>query len=255
MAGGTRDGSLRFRQKSTNGVHHSPWNGAIEDGGPLHNDQRLNRRRATLLGGYFYACVLVMYLAAVLAVRHCQESLPEMVSVASDDGRTFVGARARNRLRDLVSLGPRVVGSYENEVSAVDYILRQLEYIKGRSRPAHDIELTVQRPNGSFFLGFIDGFTSSYRRVHNVIARIAPRRPPSAAAAEDKRHSLLVNCHFDSAPSSPGKLAQTARIHPAASSSSPVRSPHTRNIPVVMFAAKLPRPSSARPVGSCLRQL
>ncbi|KAM7287437.1 endoplasmic reticulum metallopeptidase 1 [Ixodes scapularis] len=204
MAGGTRDGSLRFRQKSTNGVHNSAWNGVVEDGTPLQNDQRQNRMRANRLGGAFYACTLALYLAAAIVVDRCENSLPDVVGSVPgvlNDGRTFVGSRARSRLAELVSLGPRSVGSYENEVAAVDYLLKQLEHIRDRARPAHRIELAVQRPNGSFFLGFIDGFTSTYRNIQNVIARIAPRESQPAA---DKRHSLLVNCHFDTAPGSPG---------------------------------------------------
>ncbi|CAN8004518.1 unnamed protein product [Ixodes hexagonus] len=204
MAGGTQDGSLRFRQKSTNGVHNSAWNGVVEDGTPLHSDHRQNRMRTSRLGGAFYACTLSLYLTAALVVHHCQNSLPDAVGASPDvlnDGRTFVGSRAKSRLAELVSLGPRSVGSYENEVAAVDYLLRQLEHIRDRARPAHHVQLTVQRPNGSFFLGFIDGFTSTYRNIQNVIARIAPRGSESAG---DKRHSVLVNCHFDTAPASPG---------------------------------------------------
>lgn len=209
MACDARDGSLRYRQKGTNGVHQPPWNGVLQDGGSYvtsqANGQRLplTRHQKRLLGLTFYACLLVFYLGTALLVRRLQLSLPDAVSTdPADDGRVFVGARARQRLAQLVAIGQRTVGSVENEVIAVDYLMRELEQLRKRARPAHKLEFVVQKPNGSFFLDFIDGFTSSYRGIQNVIARLAPRDPPPAV---DQRHSLLVNCHYDTAPGSPGK--------------------------------------------------
>lgn len=208
MACDARDGSLRYRQKGTNGVHQPPWNGVLQDGGSYvtsqANGQRLplTRHQKRLLGLTFYACLLVFYLGTALLVRRLQLSLPDAVSTdPADDGRVFVGARARQRLAQLVAIGQRTVGSVENEVIAVDYLMRELEQLRKRARPAHKLEFVVQKPNGSFFLDFIDGFTSSYRGIQNVIARLAPRDPPPAV---DQRHSLLVNCHYDTAPGSPG---------------------------------------------------
>uniref|UniRef100_A0A1E1XEZ2 FXNA-like protease n=1 Tax=Amblyomma aureolatum TaxID=187763 RepID=A0A1E1XEZ2_9ACAR len=210
MACDARDGSLRYRQKGTNGVHQPPWNGVLQDGGSYAISQAngahrplQSRHQKRLLGQTFYACLLVFYIGTALLVSRQQGSLPDVVSSdgGSDDGRVFVGARARQRLAKLVAIGQRTVGSRENEVLAVDYLLRELEQLRTRARPAHRLEFVVQRPNGSFYLEFIDGFTSSYRGIQNVIARLAPRdRPPAA----DQKHSLLVNCHFDTAPGSPG---------------------------------------------------
>uniref|UniRef100_L7M3B2 FXNA-like protease n=1 Tax=Rhipicephalus pulchellus TaxID=72859 RepID=L7M3B2_RHIPC len=211
MACDARDGSLRYRQKGTNGVHQPPWNGVLQDGASYvttqANGQRqpLSRHEKRLLGQTFYACLLAFYLATTLLVRRVQVSLPDAVSSdPADEGRVFVGARAKQRLAKLVAIGQRSVGSVENEVIAVDYLMRELEQLRERARPVHRLEFEVQKPNGSFFLDFIDGFTSSYRGIQNVIARLSPRDRPAAAAAVDQRHSLLVNCHYDTAPGSPG---------------------------------------------------
>ncbi|XP_037527157.1 endoplasmic reticulum metallopeptidase 1 [Rhipicephalus sanguineus] len=208
MACDARDGSLRYRQKGTNGVHQPPWNGVLQDGGSYvttqANGQRqpLSRHEKRLLGQTFYACLLAFYLATTLLVRSLQVSLPNAVSSdPADEGRVFVGARAKQRLAKLVAIGQRSVGSLENEVIAVDYLMRELGQLRERARPAHRLEFEVQKPNGSFFLDFIDGFTSSYRGIQNVIARLSPSDRP---AAVDQRHSLLVNCHYDTAPGSPG---------------------------------------------------
>lgn len=211
MACDARDGSLRYRQKGTNGVHQPPWNGVLQDGSSYVISQTngahrplQSRLQKRLLGQTFYACLLVFYIGTAMLVSHRQDSLPNVVSSdgGADDGHVFVGARARQRLAKLVAIGQRTVGSRENEVLSVDYFLRELEELRTRARPAHRLEFVVQKPNGSFFLEFIDGFTSSYRGIQNVIARLAPRDAPPPAA--DQKHSLLVNCHFDSAPGSPG---------------------------------------------------
>lgn len=208
MACDARDGSLRYRQKATNGVHPPAWNGVLHDdsnnGISLPNGQRAlpSRHQRRLLGETFYACLLALYLGSALLVYRLQSALPNAVSSDSDaEGHVFVGSRARELLKELVGFGQRSVGSAENEVASVNFIMSELERIKRRARPVHKLDIRVQRPNGSFFLEFIDGFTSSYRGIQNLIARLAPANEQASA---DQKHSLLVNCHFDSAPGSPG---------------------------------------------------
>lgn len=87
-------------------------------------------------------------------------------------------------------------GSYENEVLAADYIRRELERIKQTSDPAHRLTIDVQKPRGSFNLKFVDGMTHHYRNIQNIIVKLE-----SGHGAKD---ALLVNCHFDSVPMSPG---------------------------------------------------
>lgn len=208
MACDARDGSLRYRQKGTNGVHSPEWNGVLHDGSnngiSLPNGQRTlpSRQRRRLLGEKFYACLLAFYLGSALLVFRLQSALPDAVTSDSEaEGYVFVGSRARELLKDLVAFGQRSVGSDENEVEAVNFVTAELERIKARALPVHKLEFDVQQPNGSFFLEFIDGFTSSYRGVKNVVARMAPA---SELTPADQKHSLLVNCHYDSAPGSPG---------------------------------------------------
>ncbi|KAH9366139.1 hypothetical protein HPB48_008138 [Haemaphysalis longicornis] len=208
MACDARDGSLRYRQKGTNGVHSAEWNGVLHDGSnngiSLPNGQRTlpSRHRRRLLGEKFYACLLAFYLGSALLVFRLQSALPNVVTSDSEaEGHVFVGSRARQLLKELVGFGQRTVGSAKNELAAVDFVKRELGRIKDRARPVHKLEFDVQQPNGSFFLDFIDGFTSSYRGVKNVVARLASANELTPA---DQKHSLLVNCHYDSAPGSPG---------------------------------------------------
>ena len=89
-----------------------------------------------------------------------------------------------------------LAGSYENEVLAVDFIRRQLTAIQQRAKPIHKITIDLQKPRGSFNLEFADGMTHHYRNIQNIIAKLE--------SGHGGKHALLINCHFDSVPQSPG---------------------------------------------------
>lgn len=78
---------------------------------------------------------------------------------------SFIEERARNDLIALTSIGPRVSGSHENDILAVDGILRILKEIKNSKFAVHSLEFEVQKPTGSFFVEFQDGLTHSYAHV------------------------------------------------------------------------------------------
>ncbi|NXT30030.1 ERMP1 metallopeptidase, partial [Syrrhaptes paradoxus] len=108
----------------------------------------------------------------------------------------FSAPRARGYLDNITAIGPRTVGSPENEVLAVNYLLEQIRAIERESTEAHKISVDIQRPTGSFHLNFVGGFTSYYANITNVVVKLEPRN-----GAEN---AVLSNCHFDSVPNSPG---------------------------------------------------
>uniref|UniRef100_A0A672UZF9 Endoplasmic reticulum metallopeptidase 1 n=1 Tax=Strigops habroptila TaxID=2489341 RepID=A0A672UZF9_STRHB len=99
-------------------------------------------------------------------------------------------------LDNITAIGPRTVGSPENEVLAVNYLLEQIRAIERESTDAHKISVDIQRPTGSFSIDFLGGFTSYYANITNVVVKLEPRN-----GAE---HAVLSNCHFDSVPNTPG---------------------------------------------------
>ncbi|XP_030625487.1 endoplasmic reticulum metallopeptidase 1-like [Chanos chanos] len=109
----------------------------------------------------------------------------------------FNAVRARRHLESITRVGPRPVGSPENEVLTVNYLLDQIAHIQSEtSAGLHTISVDIQRPTGSFSIDFLGGFTSYYDRVTNIAVKLEPK-----AGAQ---HLMLANCHFDSVANSPG---------------------------------------------------
>ncbi|XP_023345863.1 endoplasmic reticulum metallopeptidase 1 isoform X2 [Eurytemora carolleeae] len=153
-------------------------------------ENKLNTWHALVIGSW---CLCVFFL-----VVYMDQRLPDPLTLrdTTTNPDRFIEERARKTLRALTSVGARPAGSYENEVLAVDLIVRELNSIKLRAQPIHKLSIDIQKPRGSFNLKFVDGLTHSYRNIQNVIAKVE--------SGLGSKHSLLVNCHFDSVPQSPG---------------------------------------------------
>ncbi|XP_045923098.1 endoplasmic reticulum metallopeptidase 1-like [Micropterus dolomieu] len=105
----------------------------------------------------------------------------------------FNAVRARQHLEQITSVGPRPVGSPENEVLTVGYLLEQTEKIRIETAAGpHQLTVDVQRPTGSFY----NGFTNIYDRIINIAVRLEPKG--------GAQHLMLANCHFDTVANSPG---------------------------------------------------
>ncbi|XP_067232920.1 endoplasmic reticulum metallopeptidase 1 [Chanodichthys erythropterus] len=116
--------------------------------------------------------------------------------IISSSGQ-FNSVRARKHLERITSVGPRTVGSPENEITTVNYLLDQIEQIRTVTKTGpHSITVDVQRPTGSFSIDFLGGFTSYYDRVTNIAVKLEPKT--------SAQHFMLANCHFDSVANSPG---------------------------------------------------
>lgn len=67
-----------------------------------------------------------------------------------------------------------------------------------QANPIHKIMYDLQKTSGSYYLEFKPmGLASYYSNVQNVVVKIGPHSNATS--------SLLINCHFDSVPASPGK--------------------------------------------------
>ncbi|KAL0278689.1 UNVERIFIED_CONTAM: hypothetical protein PYX00_000439 [Menopon gallinae] len=149
----------------------------------------------------YYAFILFAVYAIMFWIQGSMDSFqyPTVRRLADIENYPddFIAERAMERLVKLTDIGPRVAGSYENEVLAVKVLTEEIRKImKEANLKKHKIELEVKKYSGSFPLRFLDGLTNVYRDVQNVIVKLSPQ--------SGSRHSLLLNCHFDSVPDSPG---------------------------------------------------
>lgn len=100
-------------------------------------------------------------------------------------------------LKELTEIGPRIAGSYENEVLAVNFFKEKINEIQQQAHPTKKIEIDVQTVSSSFFLNSLiyEGI-NAYAKAQNVVVKLY--------SSNNTENSLLVNAHFDSTPSSPG---------------------------------------------------
>ncbi|KAF4098064.1 endoplasmic reticulum metallopeptidase 1-like [Onychostoma macrolepis] len=113
----------------------------------------------------------------------------QQLIISSSPGH-FNSVRARKHLERITSVGPRTVGSPENEITTVNYLLDQIEQIRSESEAGpHSIIVDVQRPSGCFSI-------SCYDRLTNIAVKLQPKT--------SAQHFMLANCHFDSVANSPG---------------------------------------------------
>lgn len=148
--------------------------------------------------GHFLAvlCLMVLVFAAVIVI---EKQLPVGLKVSDSVKNTdrFIAERAHQLLDKLTRIGPRVTGSYQNEVLAVNLLKDEINKIIREKNERHVIELDVQKVSGAFNLEFLDGMTNVYQDVQNVVVKVG--------SDINSPHSLLINCHFDTVVDSLGK--------------------------------------------------
>lgn len=144
--------------------------------------------------------LLISLIAVSLIVIVLEKKLPEPLLMDSENlyPEKFIAERAKNNLVKLTRIGPRITGSYENEVAAVNFLITEINNVVKDANVNHEIEIDVTKHSGAFPLTFLDGMTNVYRNVQNVVVKIGSRIR--------SKHSLLLNCHFDTFPESPGKI-------------------------------------------------
>lgn len=97
-------------------------------------------------------------------------------------------------LQSLTALGPRVVGSRENELEAVTVIGSRMRTLRAELGSVHDIEVDVQVASGSYVLW--EGL-NMYQSVQNIVVKVSPKGSKSNTW-------VLVNSHYDTVPAGPG---------------------------------------------------
>jgi len=160
------------------------------------------RRRLPLsasIDGSVWLLTFAYFATIVLFVHTVFKTLPAAVTVDNANAGQFVEERARNTLNDLTAFGARPVGSKANEELTVDYLLNEIIKIQRHMHvEQHSMDVDVQRVSGTFSLDFLGQFTNCYDNVNNIIVKLCPKR--------GSNDSLLVNCHYDTAVNSTGRI-------------------------------------------------
>nr|XP_017002688.2 endoplasmic reticulum metallopeptidase 1 [Drosophila takahashii] len=164
--------------------------------------ESLSLRKGTIrrqrLSWYYAPSFLLLWLALFYAiVIPLYYRLPDRLTVSEESlyPGEFVAERAQRLLFTYDRIGPKVTGSYANEVTTVQFLVNEAEKIRAEMRSdLYDIEIDVQSPTGGYV--FID-MVNMYQGIHNVIVKLSSKSSQS-------ENYLLLNSHFDSKPTSPG---------------------------------------------------
>lgn len=83
--------------------------------------------------------------------------------------------RAQQYLYTYDRIGPKVTGSYANEVTTVEFLVNETEKIRAEMRSdLYDLELDVQSPTGGYVF---NDMVNMYQGIHNVIVKLSSRAP------------------------------------------------------------------------------
>lgn len=145
---------------------------------------------------FWLPAYMILWAVIFLLMLLSYYTLPTPISIATESSNPnrFIGERAKLLNQELANIGPKVVGSDENELRAVSFLTNEIDKIKAAANPIHDIEYNIQKSIGTFELGAV---TTYYQGIQNVVVKISPLNRTT-------EHSLLINTHFDSVPGSPG---------------------------------------------------
>ncbi|XP_019410291.1 PREDICTED: endoplasmic reticulum metallopeptidase 1 [Crocodylus porosus] len=168
-----------------------PWGGASPPAAVIEPLAERGRRQRALPEGRGVLLLLVYALALRGLV---QLSLHRLLRAPGP--APFSAPRAREYLENITAFNSRTVGSPENEILTVNYLLKQIKRIEAASSDVHKISVDIQRPTGTFTIDFLGGFTSYYANITNIVVKLEPRN--------GALHAVLSNCHFDSVVNTPG---------------------------------------------------
>ncbi|KAH8416046.1 hypothetical protein KR222_007212, partial [Zaprionus bogoriensis] len=134
---------------------------------------------------------LLLFFAVVIPFFY---RLPTALTMEDAENHVFIAERAYKDLYTISNIGTKMVGSKENEVKAVEFLLQRLNQIKEDAlKDYFDIEIDVSQASGQFVYSEL---IIMYQGVQNIAVKLTPKNCTSESY-------LLVNSHFDSKPDTP----------------------------------------------------
>ena len=189
MAARSSSTRLRIGQAATDGRQQNAANGTTDK----FTGPRKTAQSSSLPDSLVVVFILLVCVFTGIALRSYW-TLPQ--NFASDDPNEFNSRDARRHLEDIVDLGIRHVGSEANEIHAVNVLVQKVEEIRKLASQQVEIELSLQRASGSFFINFPNSMTHIYHNLSNIVVKFKKKDT-------NPQHALLINAHYDSAVGSP----------------------------------------------------
>ncbi|XP_034475998.1 endoplasmic reticulum metallopeptidase 1-like isoform X2 [Drosophila innubila] len=120
--------------------------------------------------------------------------LPTAMTMEDANKNVFIAERAYRNLYTLSNIGTKVTGSTENEIEAVNFIMKEVTQIqKDCLKDYFDLEIDLSQVSGGFPYKTV---LNTYQGAQNIAVKLAPKNSTSETY-------LLVNSHFDSKPATP----------------------------------------------------
>nr|XP_016927739.1 endoplasmic reticulum metallopeptidase 1-like [Drosophila suzukii] len=164
---------------------------AFKTSGKKLSKRLRNPRGPCFLASGFFLFWLLLFLAVVVPLFH---RVPNPKTIEDASKGVFIAQRAMENLYNLVKIGPKVVGSENNEIKTVQFLLNELALIEENALGDYfDIEVDLQEVSGSYIHWTM---VNKYQAVQNIVIKLSPKNCTSETY-------LLVNSHFDSKPTSP----------------------------------------------------
>ncbi|KAM7539748.1 hypothetical protein Aperf_G00000039257 [Anoplocephala perfoliata] len=143
----------------------------------------------------FFLIVLLCIVAVPLRSTSCGP----FINNAGSENTSFQEPLARNHLQYVTRLGPRTSGSINNEIHARKYLWSQLQKVQQLARLSGlEVDIDEQIARSASFQTHVH--VTSYANIPNLLLRLHDPRINRSSPVR----AVLVNCHYDSAPQSPG---------------------------------------------------
>nr|CDS31790.1 endoplasmic reticulum metallopeptidase 1 [Hymenolepis microstoma] len=146
-----------------------------------------------------WVLIHLIILLCIVYVPLQSNSCGPFINNTGFENTSFQEPFARKHLQYVTSLGPRTSGSINNEIHTRKYLFSQLRKIQRVALSSGlDADIDEQISRSSSFQTHVH--VTSYAHIPNLLLRLHDPRIKRILPAR----AVLINCHYDSAPQSPG---------------------------------------------------
>ncbi|KAH8401776.1 hypothetical protein KR009_007798, partial [Drosophila setifemur] len=166
----------------------------LEDGVPSFRNGKKQKGHAQVPWYFAGGLVLFWVMLFFAVVKPLFYRLPEPLTLEDIPKGGFIAERAQTNLYDFDAIGTKVVGSDNNEIKTVQFLLKEINLIKDNmNTELFDMEVDLQYAYGAYVKW---NLVNMYQGIQNIAVKLTPKGSTS-------KNWVLINSHFDSQPTSP----------------------------------------------------